>query len=193
MDTLAFPIKTGWFCACSKPSDSQPETSPALNDFYTSSPLPFMWKDLSKSFKIASALRITDKDFSPPNGMVVRAWACVWGDCGVLWITENRSQEQGGRLSADRTAACFLADRDEILCGCVHTHILYMNGYRISIFLVSILLCSSFSSQEFLPLAGWPYRSSGLKTINYPKQGSWHPLYSCTQGWPQPLAFHLYS
>lgn len=28
-----------------------------------------MWKDLSKSFKIASALRIIDKDFSPPNGM----------------------------------------------------------------------------------------------------------------------------
>lgn len=69
MDTLVFPIKTGWFCACSKPSDSQPETSPALNDFYTSSPLPFMWQDLSKSFKIASALRIIDKDFSPPNGM----------------------------------------------------------------------------------------------------------------------------
>lgn len=130
VDNLAFPIKTGCLYAFSKPFDSQPETSPALNDFYTSSLLPLMWKDLSKSSKKVSALRITDKDFSPPNGMCctgLSLWVQV-RDCTVpatsYW---KRKEEQGGRLWAHRTMVCYVADKEDVLwCGCVHTHTLYV-------------------------------------------------------------------
>lgn len=52
---------------------------------------------MSKSFKIVSALRITDKDFSPPNGMCYTGLS-LSGEiarCHELMKTGIRSRDGG--------------------------------------------------------------------------------------------------
>lgn len=116
-----------------------------------------MWQDLSKSFTIVSALRITGKDFSPPNG------TCYTGlslseesaSCHELMKTGVRSRD-GGWQQTGQQFVMWQTRRDVFWCACVHTHIyiyVYVIDCRISTFLFT---CSCVLLFPLRNLCSWP-------------------------------------